>query len=87
VVVVVVVAVVVREYLNSKRGSAGIALCGGKRDGEWGGLEDGNDGTFPPGYGGTGDGVYIGGGTNDASTSEPVEPPPPTPITACRSLA
>lgn len=64
------------------------ALRGGEREGEWGGLGDGDGGIFPfPGYAGTGDGAYIGGGTNDAFTLPgPVEPPP-TSIAACRSLA
>ena len=46
------------------------------------------DGEFPfPGYEGTGDGVYTGGGTNDAFICpESVEPSPPISIAACRSL-
>jgi hypothetical protein len=65
------------------------ALRGGEWEGELGGLGDRDGGIFPfPGYAGTGDGEYIGGGTNDAFTLPvPVEPPPPTSIAACRSLA
>ena len=65
------------------------ALCGSAWEDVWGGLGDGGGDIFPlPGYGGSGDGVYIGGGTNDAFTFlEPMEPAPPKSIAACRSLA
>jgi hypothetical protein len=68
-------------------GARGVyALRGGEWEGEWGGLGDGEGGILPfPGYAGVGDGAYIGGGTNDAFA--PGEPPPPTSMAACRSLA
>jgi hypothetical protein len=62
------------------------APCGGEEEAERGDT----DGRISPfsGYGDTGDGVYAGGGTNDAFTCpELVEPPPPPSIAVCRSLA
>jgi hypothetical protein len=65
------------------------ALFGGEEGEERGDLGDGDWRIFPvSGYGGTGDGVYTGGGTNDAFTRpELVGPSPPTSIATCRSLA
>jgi hypothetical protein len=74
------------EFEDGKREES--ALCGGEEEGERGDLGDGGGRSFPfAGYGGTGDGVYTGGGTNDAFIRpESAEPSRPTSIAACRSL-
>jgi hypothetical protein len=61
----------------------------GDEEGERGDLGDRDGRIFSLSvYGGTGDGVYAGGGTNDAFMGlELVEPSPPTSIAACRSPA
>jgi hypothetical protein len=65
------------------------ALFGGEEEGERGDLGDGGGHSFPfAGYGGTGDGVYTGGGTNNTFICPPesAELSRPTSIAACRSL-